>query len=327
MKRNAEKWIILLFLSLMVEMSVMSADPVYAASAMEKVIPGCQRVAGKWVYDGEDGYYQKRDGVFYRGWLAWKDHIYYLSKSSGIKAVGFHTISGKRYFFRRNSGRLMRDGWFQVDGKKYYAASNGVLQTGWFNYKGSKYFLNKNGVMRTGWVKIQDEKYYFYPDGKMAENLWLDEKHYVDENGVLESMTAKEKKTTFRWPLNDKWNSISSYFGYRGYMPIGTSDHDGIDIPADMNTPIRAARAGTIITRNYNDSAGNHIEIDHHNGLATQYMHMTRFEPSLKRGSKVKKGQIIGYVGTTGWSTGPHLHFGVMVNGVKTNPLEFVRQP
>lgn len=328
MNRSTKEGIFLLLLCLITAASIISVHEVYASPAAGSVLSSENpaEIRGKWVYHGEKGYYKKSDGVFYRGWLSWKGHIYYLSKSSGVKAVGFHTIGGKRCYFRENSGRLKLDGWFKVDGKRYYAA-NGVLKTGWFKEKGKQYYLNQKGVMRTGWVKINGKKYYFYPSGQMAEKTWVDEKHYVNKSGTLEAMTDRKQKTVFRWPLSAKWNYISSHFGYRGPMPIGTSDHNGIDIPANMNTPICAAKAGTIIVRNSNDSAGNHIQIDHHNGLVTEYMHMTRFKSGLKKGSRVKKGQVIGYVGSTGWSTGPHLHFGVKVNGVNYDPLKFVRQP
>lgn len=326
MSKTTKERIALLLLCIFAAISVITTHKVQAGS-ISSVSGNLAPAAGRWVYVGEKGYYKKSNGVLYRGWLSWNGHTYYLSKSSGVKAVGFHTIDGKRYYFRENSGRLKKGSWFKVNGKRYYAASDGALKTGWFKKDGETYFMNKNGVMRTGWVKIKNKKYYFYPNGEMAKKTWLDKKHYVNESGALETMTAKKRKTVFRWPLSSKWNNISSYFGYRGPMSVGTSNHDGIDIPADMNTPICAGRAGTVIVRASNDSAGNHIEIDHHNGLVTEYMHMTRFKTGIKEGSKVKKGQIIGYVGSTGWSTGPHLHFGVRLNGVDQDPLEFVRQP
>ena len=328
MSKTTKERIVLLLLCLFAAVSVIKTHKVYASSASNSsVSANLASASGKWVYVGEKGYYKKSSGVLYRGWLSWNNHIYYLSKRSGEKAVGFHTINGKRYYFRENSGRLKADGWFKVDGERYYAASDGTLKTGWFKKDGEKYFFSKKGVMRTGWVKINHKKYYFYPNGEMSEKIWLDKKHYVNENGALETMNAQKRKSVFRWPLNAKWNYISSYFGYRGPMSVGTSNHDGIDIPANMNTPICAARTGTVIVRESNDSAGNHIEIDHHNGFITEYMHMTRFKPGIKEGSKVKKGQVIGYVGSTGWSTGPHLHFGVRLNDVDQDPLEFVRQP
>ena len=328
MSKTTKERIVLLLLCLFAAVSVTRTHKVYAAftsnfSVWEKPASA----SGKWVYVDEKGYYKKSSGVLYRGWLSWNNHIYYLSKRSGEKAVGFHTIGGKRYYFQENSGRLKAGCWFKVDGKRYYAGSDGALKTGWLKKGGEKYFFSKKGVMRTGWVKIHNKKYYFYPTGKLAEKIWVDKKHYVNKNGMLEIINAKKRKSVFRWPLSARWNYISSYFGYRGPMPVGTSNHGGIDIPANMNTPICAARAGTVIVRESSDSAGNHMKIDHHNGFVTEYMHMTRFKPGIKEGSRVKKGQIIGYVGSTGWSTGPHLHFGVRLNDVHQNPLEFVRQP
>ncbi len=316
-------WILLLFCLMMGIVSGVPADTVHASAVKAEALEG------KWIFGNNDRiYFEKTDGTLHKGWLKRNGYIYYLHETSGVRVTGWRTIQGKRYFFQRNNGKLVT-GWFRVDGKKYYALSNGALRMGWLTDGGSRYFLNsrKKGAMQTGWAKIQGKKYYFYSNGKLAVKTWIDEKHYVNKKGVLDSDAVMKKKDTFRWPLDAKWKRITSTFGYRGEMPIGTSDHDGLDIAADMNTPVYAGRSGVIQTRKYSESAGNYIELNHENGLVSQYMHMVKFAAGIKPGLRVKRGQLIGYVGSTGWSTGPHLHFGVKVNGVCSDPLKFVRRP
>lgn len=322
--RKYRKYFCLVLLCLAGMFAAASVHTVQAASA------GSQKsVQGKWIKKGNDWFFRKKDGKLLKGWITWKGHRYYLSLKNGAKVYGWRNIGGKRYFFRLKGGR-MATGWFTYNKKKYFASSKGILQKGWLTYKGNRYFLNysKKGAMHTGWATIKGKRYFFYSNGKMAVKTWVDDNHYVDKNGVLNKKAVQKQKDTFRWPLDRKWNLISSPFGYRGPMPVGTSDHNGIDIPADMNTPVHAGRAGTVTVCQYSDSAGNFIEISHSNGLVSQYMHMTSFKSGIKVGSRVKRGQVIGYVGSTGWSTGPHLHFGVKIKGqYYADPLKYVRQP
>jgi murein DD-endopeptidase MepM/ murein hydrolase activator NlpD len=98
--------------------------------------------------------------------------------------------------------------------------------------------------------------------------------------------------------------------------------HEGIDIGAPEGTPIYAAAAGTVIYAGWESGYGNLTVIDHGNGLATAYGHQSRL--AVSSGQTVSRGQLIGNVGSTGHSTGPHLHFEVRVNGVPTNPLDYL---
>lgn len=101
-----------------------------------------------------------------------------------------------------------------------------------------------------------------------------------------------------------------------------SSNHKGIDIGASSGSPIVAAAAGTVTVSTYSESAGNYVTIDHGNGFHTVYMHASaRY---VKVGQKVSAGQQIAAVGSTGYSTGPHLHFGVMKNGVYVNPMNYL---
>ena len=116
------------------------------------------------------------------------------------------------------------------------------------------------------------------------------------------------------WPLS---GTVTSGFGYRwGRM------HEGIDIAVPNGTPIRAAKAGRVIMASYNGGYGNYTCVDHGGGLSTCYAHQSGFAAST--GQRVSQGQIIGYSGNTGSSTGPHLHFEVRVNGAAQDPMAYL---
>lgn len=126
----------------------------------------------------------------------------------------------------------------------------------------------------------------------------------------------------FGWPLSVK-GTITSRFGKRNAPTAGASTyHKGVDIAAPMGISILAAKGGTVVTSTYSPSAGNYIMISHGNGLNTVYMHASK--RIVKVGDIVVQGQKIGEVGSTGYSTGPHLHFGVIVNGEYVNPVPYL---
>lgn len=119
------------------------------------------------------------------------------------------------------------------------------------------------------------------------------------------------------------YSRISSYFGPRKQPMAGaSSNHKGIDYAAEPGTPIYAAASGTVTTAGYSGAEGNWIVINHGNGLQTYYMHCLKLY--VHAGQKVSKGQNIAAVGSTGNSTGPHLHFQVMDGGVARNPLAYL---
>ncbi|WDR01377.1 M23 family metallopeptidase [Devosia algicola] len=115
---------------------------------------------------------------------------------------------------------------------------------------------------------------------------------------------------------------MRSRFGYRIHPIFHTRKlHTGVDLAAPRGTPIYAAGDGTIEFAGRQSGYGNKIEVKHVNGYETAYAHMNRFADGIKVGVKVRQGQIIGYVGSTGYSTGPHLHFEVKINGNLVDPL------
>ena len=119
------------------------------------------------------------------------------------------------------------------------------------------------------------------------------------------------------------YTRISSYFGWREQpLPGASTNHKGMDFAAPTGTPIYAAAGGTVTSAGYSGNAGNLIIINHGNGLQTYYMHCHQIY--VRAGQKVSKGQNIAIVGTTGNSTGPHLHFQVMSGGTPVNPQNYL---
>ena len=147
-----------------------------------------------------------------------------------------------------------------------------------------------------------------------------------DQLGVLEALlvtdSANKKFLPTFPPIADTW--YSSNFGWRIDPFTGQkSFHEGIDFPADRGTPILAAASGKVIAAEMHPQYGKMVEIDHGNGLISVYAHASSL--LVKEGDLVVRGQPIATVGTTGRSTGPHLHFEVRLNGVPQNPARFLQ--
>ncbi|MDE0811612.1 MAG: peptidoglycan DD-metalloendopeptidase family protein [Alphaproteobacteria bacterium] len=133
------------------------------------------------------------------------------------------------------------------------------------------------------------------------------------------------KKTLMRTPINGA--RLSSRFGKRRHPVLGyTKIHRGVDFAAAKGVPIMAAGDGVIEALGRNGSYGKYIRIRHNSTYKTAYAHMSGYGRGLKKGSRVRQGNVIGYVGSTGRSTGPHLHYEVLKNGRQTNPMS-VRLP
>ena len=137
--------------------------------------------------------------------------------------------------------------------------------------------------------------------------------------------TVSNGKISFRWPLSVS-GTITSRFGYRSDPFTGkTSGHNGLDIAAPKGTPILAAASGTVIAAGYQSAMGNYVIVYHNESYSTIYMHASKLKVSV--GQQVGKGQTIALVGSTGRSTGNHLHFTVKCNGSYVNPEKYVRRP
>ncbi len=147
-----------------------------------------------------------------------------------------------------------------------------------------------------------------------------------DQLGVLESLlvddSANKKFLPTLAPIEDGW--FSSNFGWRLDPFTGQkSFHEGIDFPAEVGTPIEAAASGKVVYAEVHPAYGKMLEIDHGNGLVSRYAHCASL--GVKEGDLVVRGQRVGTVGSTGRSTGPHLHFEVRLNGVPQNPARFLQ--
>lgn len=147
-----------------------------------------------------------------------------------------------------------------------------------------------------------------------------------DQLSVLEALlvhdSANRKFLPTLYPILDGW--YSSNFGYRIDPFNGQqSMHEGIDFPAEAGTPIVAAASGKVIYAEWHAQYGKMLEIDHGNGLVSRYAHASNL--MVKEGDLVVRGQRVANVGSTGRSTGPHLHFEVRLNGVPQNPARFLQ--
>ena len=146
---------------------------------------------------------------------------------------------------------------------------------------------------------------YFFIDKKKKTG------HY-DDNG------KSAKKALMKTPINGA--RLSSSFGLRKHPILGYNKmHRGTDFAAPMGTPIMASGDGVVIRARWCGGGGNCIKIKHNSTYSTVYAHLSKFAKSIKTGARVRQGQIIGYVGSTGMSTGPHLHYEVIENGKKIN--------
>ena len=174
-------------------------------------------------------------------------------------------------------------------------------------------FLNKDGnVIETGNIifanlNLQNKDLKLYRHEYEKNKI-----DYFDENG--KSM----RKTLMKTPINGA--RLSSSFGKRKHPILGfTKMHTGTDFAAPTGTPILASGDGIVVRAKWCGGGGNCVKIKHNRVYQTVYAHMSKFARGIKKGAKVKQGQIIGYVGSTGLSTGPHLHYEVIENGRKIN--------
>ena len=141
---------------------------------------------------------------------------------------------------------------------------------------------------------------------------------YKNENGYYDLNGRSIVKSLMKTPINGA--RLSSSFGNRKHPILGyTKLHTGTDFAALSGTPIMASGSGTVTRSRWCGGGGNCVKIKHNSTYETIYAHMKSFAKGIREGKKVKQGQIIGYVGSTGMSTGPHLHYEVVVIGKKVN--------
>jgi murein DD-endopeptidase MepM/ murein hydrolase activator NlpD len=156
--------------------------------------------------------------------------------------------------------------------------------------------------------------------GALREVLGAIESRLTVVRTGVERRQALASATPSIWPVA---GYLSSAYGTRRDPFTGGSDfHSGLDISAPKGQPVQATADGTVLLASYQGNYGNLIEVDHGFGIATRYGHLSRY--AVTKGQRVRRGDVIGYVGSTGRSTSPHLHYEVLVNGRLTNPLRLL---
>ena len=183
------------------------------------------------------------------------------------------------------------------DGDRFLVVYEKIYRDGEFLRDGNilaATFINQGERFQAIWYENGEVADYFAPDGRNMRKEFL------------------------RAPLN--FSYISSNFNPRRMHPVlkRIRPHNGIDYYAPKGTPVYASGAGTVIQSGYSPANGNHVFIKHANSIVTKYLHFSK--TAVKKGQKVRQGQTIGYVGSTGLATGPHLHYEFVLNGVHRNP-------
>jgi len=202
--------------------------------------------------------------------------------------IEFARIFGFEIDFQRD---IRKNDYFKVVYEKYFDESGKYIKSGSILYA----HMTVNGREISLYKFGDDDNYgYFDINGKSVE------------------------KALMKTPINGA--RLSSSYGMRKHPITGfTKMHQGTDFAAPLGTPIMASGSGTITRAKWCGGGGNCIKIKHNSTYQTIYAHMKSFAKGMKVGKKVRQGQIIGYVGSTGISTGPHLHYEVIVNGKKVN--------
>ena len=162
----------------------------------------------------------------------------------------------------------------------------------------------------------------------LMQDIAAKEKEYskakYEENLAKLALQGQNPPSNSTWIKPVSGYTLTSPFGMRKHPVLGYNRmHNGVDMACPQGTPIYATRAGTVTVASYQaGGAGNYVSINHGDGFASIYMHMTNYVVSA--GQSVSQGQLIGYVGSTGISTGPHLHFGISYAGTYVNPLAYI---
>jgi murein DD-endopeptidase MepM/ murein hydrolase activator NlpD len=171
-------------------------------------------------------------------------------------------------------------------------------------------------MVRTGRVLAGE----FINRGVAYQSVWYEDP--ITKQGGYYSPDGKSLKKAFlKSPV--AFNRISSGFSMRVHPVFGTwKQHKGVDMAAPTGTPIRASGDGTVDFVGTSSGYGNMVVLKHWSNYSTAYGHMSRFAGGLRRGQKINQGDVIGYVGSTGWATGPHLHYEFRIGGQATDPMK-----
>ena len=204
--------------------------------------------------------------------------------------------------------RFLRTLAYDVDFKRNVSLGDGIRL--FYDVEREPSGIEKPGNLLYAEMTVNDETYRYYryrtQDGEID---------FYDENG------SNSRKFLMRKPV--KGARFTSGFGYRRHPILGTRRmHTGTDWAAPRGTPILAPGDGTVIFVGRKGGYGKHVRIRHGNGYKTTFSHMQKFAAGIRKGVTVKQGQVIGAIGSTGRSTGPHLHYEVLVNDEFTDPMK-----
>ena len=220
-----------------------------------------------------------------------KNNLYSSAVNSGIEPniiIEFARIFGFEVDFQRD---IRQEDWFEILYERFVDDNNKVRDTGKIIY--ASMYVN-------------------------GEEINLYNFNYKNEEDFYDIKGKSITKSLMKTPINGA--RLSSSFGMRKHPILGYNKmHRGTDFAAPSGTPIMASGSGTVTRARWCAGGGNCVKIKHNSTYETIYAHMKAFAKGIKEGRKVKQGQIIGYVGSTGLSTGPHLHYEVIVNGKKVN--------
>ncbi|MGH1600007.1 M23 family metallopeptidase [Campylobacter majalis] len=202
---------------------------------------------------------------------------------------------------------------FSIISAGYYQQNNIVVKNG-----NEKIVYNiKKGNYKSEKILVEQSK--AAPNKSVLQRI-DDERN--EANKIYQTITPLKINTKFIHPLN---STITSPFGSaRVFNDVVKSYHSGVDFRASIGTPIIAANDGMIVIAKERYYAGYSVVIDHGEGIYTQYYHLSKID--VKLGDSVKKGEQIGLSGASGRVSGPHLHFGVIVNATQVNPLNFIEK-
>jgi murein DD-endopeptidase MepM/ murein hydrolase activator NlpD len=170
---------------------------------------------------------------------------------------------------------------------------------------------------------------HFYHGGKWQQAYWIDWQDSISNSicrGYFDEEGKSLRKAFLKAPLNYK--RVSSHFTYARKHPVYkiVRPHTGVDYAAPAGTPVVTIGDGTVVEKRYKGQAGNMVKIRHNSTYSTAYLHLSKFG-NIAVGQRVTQGQVIGYVGSTGASTGPHLDFRVWKNGTPIDPLKMESPP
>ena len=174
-------------------------------------------------------------------------------------------------------------------------------------------------------VQIPNEKIYRrdWPADREKVAMSIVKDNYTGDGKIGNNCTSSAKITVgWQLPLESGVYDVTDGFGWRCLYVC--KNHDGVDLAAAAKTPIFAAHDGEVTFSGENGTYGNFVRLDHGNGIVTEYAHMSAYESGVGEGGKVSGGQVIGYVGTTGSSTGNHLHFNVKIDGKYVDPVPYM---